>query len=211
METPMTDRISLTAAEAAFLIASRGADASSPVSRVLGLTDADFDEQVRASGLASLVLRRLAVPVADRQVRLAPPVLATAEALTEYRTVVQIALVAAEGVESSIVVDAPHVRLVAAPRPHRCVEVTGLDRDADLRQILARVAEAFLSRYKPAVATFSAVPAGVSASLAVDRDGRWRFIEGADTDGAVIVDEPAEALRMLVDAVGAPVPQSEVP
>ena len=204
----MVDRITLTAAEVAFLMSTRAA-VRPPLAAALGLTDADFTDAVCGAGLGSLLLRQLATPLQANHVDLAPPLAAVAEGLTNPVALVQIGLVANEGADGSILVDASPVRFLIAPRMFRCFDISGIDLTLDVREPLLQIADAFLRRYQPGVATFTvSTPAGDAgaASIAVTEDGSWQFLTGTGADEAVPEPTPVagldEAREQLRGALG---------
>jgi hypothetical protein len=213
----MVDRISLTAAEVAFLMSTRstgtGDTGVPPTAAALGLTEADFTDAVCGAGLGSLLLRQLARPLQANQVDLATPLVAIAEGLTNPLSLVHIGLVAKEGADGSILVDAAPVRFLIAPRLFRCFDLSGVEQAIDIREPLLQIADAFVRQYQPSVATFSVpAPDGTAgtASIAVTEDGTWQVVVGvagsADSDTDVpaptTVAGQSEAFALLREELG---------
>jgi hypothetical protein len=203
MERPMTDRISLTAAELAFLLSVSDGAAGSPVHRLLGFTDADRTDAVVAAGLGSLLLRHLAAPAHGQQVELGPAVTAVAEGLSRPRVCVQVGLMADRLADGALLFEAGSVRFILAPRAYRCYDVTGIDPTVDRRDPLLRLARAFLEQYRPAVASFTVLgvdPRLGPVTVAATDDGSWRFAAGREERRGLAADD---ALSRLHDELGA--------
>ena len=134
----MTDRISLTAAELAFLLSVSGTSGS-PAPDLLGFTDADRAEPVIAAGLGSLLLRHLVAPGTGQQVELAPELVAITEGLARPRVCVQVGLVADQTADGALMFESGIVRFLLAPRAYRCFDVTGARSQAALAALVARL------------------------------------------------------------------------
>ena len=196
----MTDRISLTAAELAFLLSVSGTSGS-PASDLLGFTDADRAEPVIAAGLGSLLLRHLVAPGTGQQVELAPELVAITEGLARPRVCVQVGLVADQTADGALLFESGIVRFLLAPRAYRCFDVTGVDPVVDRREPLLQLARPFLDAHRPAVASFTAHSAQVQnawVTVSAEADNRWSFVSGGDPDGArsnLTADEAMEHVR----------------
>jgi hypothetical protein len=205
----MTDRISLTAAELAFLLSVSDAEASSPVHRLLGFTAADRTDAVVAAGLGSLLLRHLAAPAAGQQVELAPAVTAVAEGLSRPQVCVQVGLIADKLADGALLFEAGRVRFIMAPRAYHCYDVTGIDPTVDRRDPLIVLARAFLEQYRPAVATFTVLGADPRygwATVAAE-EGSWTFAAGHDDGTGIWGLTAEEALTHLHDELGRLTPE----
>ena len=183
----MTDRISLTSAELAFLLSVSGTTGS-PAPDLLGFTDADRTDQVIAAGLGSLLLRHLVAPGSGQQVELAPELVAVTEGLARPRICVQVGLVADQTADGALLFESGIVRFLLAPRAYRCFDVTGVDPAVDRRDPLLDLARPFLESHRPGVASFTAHSAQVQnawVTVSSNPDGRWSFVSGADPDAAL--------------------------
>jgi hypothetical protein len=183
----MTDRISLTSAELAFLLSVSGTTGS-PAPDLLGFADADRTDQVIAAGLGSLLLRHLVAPGSGQQVELAPELVAVTEGLARPRICVQVGLVADQTADGALLFESGIVRFLLAPRAYRCFDVIGLDPAVDRRDPLLDLARPFLESHRPAVASFTAHSAQVQnawVTVSSNPDGRWSFVSGADPDAAL--------------------------
>jgi len=197
----MTDRISLTAAELAFLLSVQAEAADSPSAALLGFGEADRTDAVLGAGLGSLLLRHLAAPTADQRVELAPAVAAVAEGLTRPRLCVQVGLVADQLTDGALLFEAGQVRFLLAPRAYRCYDVTGVDPALARRDVLIRLGVTFLERFRPGVASFTvataADPATAWNTLAVAVDGTWTVGTGRAPDAPIEGLAAADALARL--------------
>jgi hypothetical protein len=197
----MTDSISLTSAELAFLLSVSGTTGS-PAPDLLGFTDADRTDSVIAAGLGSLLLRHLVAPGAGQQVELAPELVAVTEGLARPRICVQVGLVADQIADGALLFESGIVRFLLAPRAYRCFDVTGVDPAVDRRDPLLDLARPFLEKHRPAVASFTAHSAQVSngwVTVSSGADGRWSFVPGSDEDAALsglTADEAMERVRV---------------
>jgi hypothetical protein len=196
----MTDSISLTSAELAFLLSVSGTTGS-PAPDLLGFTDADRTDPVIAAGLGSLLLRHLAVPGTGQQVELAPELVAVTEGLARPRVCVQVGLVADQTADGALLFESGLVRFLLAPRAYRCFDVTGVDPAVDRRDPLLDLARPFLDKHLPAVASFTVHSAQVQngwVTMSSGADGRWSFVPGSDPDAALsglTADEAIERVR----------------
>jgi hypothetical protein len=183
----MTDSISLTSAELAFLLSVSGTTGS-PAPDLLGFTDADRTDPVIAAGLGSLLLRHLVAPGTGQQVELAPELVAVTEGLARPRVCVQVGLVADQTADGALLFESGIVRFMLAPRAYRCFDVTGVDPAVDRRDPLLELARPFLEAHRPAVASFTAHSAQVQnawVTVSSGTDGRWSFVSGSDPDAAL--------------------------
>lgn len=106
-------------------------------------------------------------------------------------------------------------RFLVAARAYRCYDITPIGADVDVREPLLAIADRFLHRYRPAVATFNtstvqAVTRGTAparATLASATDGSWRFVgsEGTD-DEATVVETFDEAAALMRDELAKMLP-----
>lgn len=199
----MTDSISLTSAELAFLLSVSGTTGS-PAYDLLGFTEADRAEPVIAAGLGSLLLRHLAAPAAPgagTQVELAPELVAVTEGLARPRVCVQVGLVADQSADGALMFESGLVRFLLAPRAYRCFDVTGVDPAVDRREPLFDLAGPFLEIHRPAVASFtihSSHASTVWVTVSSGPDGRWSLVRGSDPDAAQTglgADEAIDRLR----------------
>jgi hypothetical protein len=196
----MTDRISLTAAELAFLLSVSGTTGS-PSPDLLGFTDADRTEPMIAAGLGSLLLRHLVAPGTGQRVELAPELVAVTEGLARPRICVQVGLVADRTADGALLFESGVVRFLLAPRAYRCFDVTGIDPAVDRRDPLLQLARPFLDTHRPAVASFTAHSAQVQnawVTASAEADGRWSFVPGSEPDSArsdLTADEAMEYVR----------------
>ncbi|MFB9450042.1 hypothetical protein Dvina_33955 [Dactylosporangium vinaceum] len=205
----------MTAAELSFLLAS--GDRPGQVPRLLGLTDADRTDAVLSAGVGSLLLRHLAAPVdgATSRLDLSPAVAAVAQGLHRPRGFVQLGLTAEDHADGALLLDAERIRMLVAARAYRCYDITPLPQGADVRDALLAVADKFLHRHRPAVATFAASSAadferGVQpprATLSSSADGKWLVVTGDGTQtkaddfdaaAAVLRDELAKMIPVEV-------------
>jgi hypothetical protein len=194
MDGTATEQLSMTAAELSFLLASGDRLGQTP--RLLGLTDADRTDAVLSAGVGSLLLRHLAAPVDGNGSRLdlAPAVAAVAAGLHRPRGFVQVGLKADDHADGALLLDAERIRVLVAARAYRCYDITPIAAETDVRDPLLAVADRFLHRYRPAVATFTASSAadferGVQparATLSSSADGTWRVTtrDGQETSAA---------------------------
>ena len=148
-----TGQLSMTAAELSFLLASGGQPGEAP--RLLGLTDADRADAVLGAGLGSLLLRHLAAPVEGQKLELAPAVAAVAAGLHHPRAFVQVGLTARDHADGSLLFEAEMTRFLVAVRAYHCYDITPIGTDVDVREPLLAIADRFLHRHRPAVATFN--------------------------------------------------------
>lgn len=205
----MTDRISLTAAELAFLLSVSGTSGS-PAPDLLGFTDADRTEPVIAAGLGSLLLRHLVAPGTGQQVELAPELVAITEGLARPRICVQVGLVADQTADGALLFESGIVRFLLAPRAYRCFDVTGVDPAVDRREPLLQLARPFLDAHRPAVASFTAHSAQVQnawVTVSVEPDDRWSFVSGSDPDAGRSTLTADEAMERVRDALGDLLPE----
>ncbi|MEV6925288.1 hypothetical protein AB0M46_12405 [Dactylosporangium sp. NPDC051485] len=189
MDGTATDQLSLTAAELSFLLASGDRQGQTP--RLLGLGDADRTDAVLSAGLGSLLLRHLAAPVDGSRLEMAPAVAAVAAGLHRPRGFVQLGLTADDHADGALLIAAERIRVLVAGRAYRCYDVTPLAPEADPRDALLAVADKFLHRHRPAIATFAASSAadferGLQpgrATLSSSPDGTWRVVtrDGTET------------------------------
>ncbi|MDG6103387.1 hypothetical protein Daura_36180 [Dactylosporangium aurantiacum] len=199
-----TEHLSMTAAELSFLLASGGPAGEAP--RLLGLTDADRADAVLSAGLGSLLLRHLAAPVDGQKLEMAPAVAAVAAGLHHPRAFIQVALTAEDHADGALLFEAEMTRFLVAARAYRCYDITPIGADVDVREPLLAVADRFLHRHRPAVATFNAstaqdVARGTTparATLASSTDGSWRFV-GSDGTGetATVVERFDDAAALM--------------
>ncbi|MER7007047.1 hypothetical protein ABT297_28965 [Dactylosporangium sp. NPDC000555] len=211
MDGTATEQLSMTAAELSFLLASGDRPGETP--RLLGLTDADRTDAVLSAGVGSLLLRHLAVPVDGNRLELAPAVAAVAAGLHRPRGFVQVGLTADDHADGALLLDAERIRVLVAARAYRCYDVSPLAPGADAREPLLAVADRFLHRHRPALATFTASPAAdfalgaqpARATLSSSADGTWRVVtsdgtettaEDFDAAAAVMRDELGRMLSM---------------
>ncbi len=205
----MTDRISLTAAELAFLLSVSG-NSGSPAPDLLGFTDADRAEPVIAAGLGSLLLRHLVAPGTGQQVQLAPELVAITEGLARPRICVQVGLVADQTADGALMFESGIVRFLLAPRAYRCFDVTGVDPAVDRREPLLQLARPFLDAHRPAVASFTAHSAQVQnawVTVSVESDDRWSFVSGNDPDAGRSTLTADEAMERVREALGDLLPE----
>ncbi|HZN16626.1 MAG TPA: hypothetical protein VFB84_00250 [Micromonosporaceae bacterium] len=196
----MSDLIGLTAAELAFVVWTRGSSIPPSVAKALGIGDADQTEAFRMAGLGSLLTRKLATPLPESRVDLAPALVAVAEGLVRPAATVQIGLIAQTAADGALLVESPLARFLVAPRRYRCFDVTGLDRSVEAPEPLLWIGAEFLRHYRPAVVTFTVTTypdeSTRAASMAVGADGTWSYLSGADPAAAVLATE-AECTAML--------------
>jgi hypothetical protein len=202
MDGTATDQLSMTAAELSFLLASGERAGETP--RLLGLTDADRTDAVLSAGLGSLLLRHLAAPVDGARLEMAPAVAAVAAGLHHPRGFVQVELGAEDHADTALLIHGERSRVLVAARAYRCYDITPITADADAREPLLAVADKFLHRHRPAVATFTASSAAdvargaepSRATLSSSADGSWRVVtrDGAETS-AEDFDAAAAVLR----------------
>ncbi|WP_432971703.1 hypothetical protein [Dactylosporangium sp. CA-233914] len=202
MDGTATEQLSMTAAELSFLLASGDRQGQTP--RLLGLGDADRTDAVLSAGVGSLLLRHLAAPVEGSRLELAPAVAAVAAGLHRPRGFVQVGLTAEDHTDGALLLDAGHIRLLVAARAYRCYDITPIPADADLRDPLLAVADKFLHRHRPALATFTASSTadferGVQparATLSSSAEGTWKVAarDGTETS-ADDFDMAAKVLR----------------
>jgi hypothetical protein len=205
----MTDRISLTAAELAFLLSVSGTSGS-PAPDLLGFTDADRTEPVIAAGLGSLLLRHLVAPGQGQQVELAPELVAITEGLARPRICVQVGLVADQTADGALLFESGIVRFLLAPRAYRCFDVTGVDPAVDRREPLLQLARPFLDAHRPAVASFTAHSAQVQnawVTVSVEADDRWSFVSGSEPDSGRSTLTADEAMERVREALGDLLPE----
>ncbi|MER7274133.1 hypothetical protein ABT369_06750 [Dactylosporangium sp. NPDC000244] len=191
MDGTSTEQLSMTAAELSFLLASASQPGQTP--RLLGLTEADRTDSVLSAGVGSLLLRHLAAPVegSGSRLELAPAVAAVAAGLHGPRGFVQVGLTADDHADGALMLDAERIRVLVAARAYRCYDITPIPADTDVREPLLAVADRFLHRHRPAVATFTASSTadferGIQpsrATLSSSADGKWRVVtrDGTET------------------------------
>jgi hypothetical protein len=205
----MTDRISLTAAELAFLISVSGDADTSPAPRLLGFTAADRTEAVTAAGLGSLLLRHLVAPRPGQRVELAPALVAVAEGLARPRTCIQVSLVADRAADGALLFESAAARFLLAPRAYRCFDVTGVDPGVDRRDPLLMLAHAFLDTNRPGMASVNVLtddPRNAWATVTVAEDDRWTFVAGRAPEATLGGLGADEALNRMYDELGALAP-----
>lgn len=205
----MTDRMSLTAAEVAYLLSTVDTDGTSPTSSLLGLTEADRTDAVLEAGLGSLALRGLLV-AEDDVIQLSPIAAVIAEGLAHPQLSAEMGLIADGTVDGAYFFDTGQIRLLVGPRMFRCFDVTGLDSSDDFVTALVDVARAFLTDNRPGVAAVEthawtvdgerARPAS-KASVAVSDGDEWTFVRESDSDLAAPVPTADAAWRLLADAL----------
>jgi hypothetical protein len=201
----MTDQIGLTAAELSFALTALELDPDEPAWRLLGLTDEERSPAVISAGFGSLLIRGLAVTKRG-QFTLAPAVAAVVEGLVAPKFWAEIGVIAPDTADGSLLFETGAVRFLIAPRAHRCFDVVGLNRSADLRTILLPLIQGFLERHQPAAASILIEKSGSHAfTLAVDETGQWLW--GADPrPGDVLASvTKAEAFDAFWSAVGSTV------
>lgn len=117
-------------------------------------------------------------------------------------TTEQLSMTAAE--LSFLLAGGDRIRFLVGARAYRCYDITPIGADVDVREPLLAVADRFLHRHRPAVATFNASGAagfarGVQparAALASSVDGTWRFTAVDETESVMeTFDEAAELMR----------------
>jgi hypothetical protein len=197
-----TEQLSLTAAELSFLLAS-GGERVGETPRLLGLTDADRGDAVLSAGLGSLLLRHLAAPVDGSRLELAPAVAAVAAGLHRPRGFVQVGLTAEDHADGAVLIDAERIRILVAGRAYRCYDITPVAPDVDVREPLLAIADRFLHRHRPAVATFNASDAAdfargispVRVTLSTSAGGEWK-VTGKDGTETTAADFEAAAVIM---------------
>ncbi|MEV0567854.1 hypothetical protein [Dactylosporangium sp. NPDC050588] len=208
-----TEQLSMTAAELSFLLASGGQPGEAP--RLLGLTDADRADAVLSAGLGSLLLRHLAAPVDGQKLEMAPAVAAVAAGLHRPRAFVQVGLTAEDHADGALLFEAEMTRFLVAARAYRCYDITPIGADVDVREPLLGIADRFLHRHRPAVATFNTSTvqdvargnAPARATLASATDGTWRFVGSDGTDeAATVVDSFDEAAALMRDELAKMLP-----
>ena len=202
----MTDRLLLSATETAFLLHGEDADATERAARLLALPEPLRDPAVASTGLGSLVLRALAVPVTGGRVELAPSVTAVAAGLLRPRSWVEVALVSANGAAPAVLFDAPPVRFLVAPRSYGCLEFAGVDTGAAVADVLTELAVRHLERFRPAIVSYRVGVPGTEScavTVAAGADDAWTFAAGDDPDDAVHALERADALERLTSALTA--------
>jgi hypothetical protein len=202
MDGTATEQLSMTAAELSFLLASGERAGDTP--RLLGLTDADRSDAVLSAGLGSLLLRHLAAPVDGSRLEMAPAVAAVAAGLHHARGFVQVGLSAEDHADGALLIHGERSRVLVAARAYRCYDISPLAADADAREPLLAVADRFLHRYRPAVATFTAAAAAdvargaepIQVTLSSSADGSWKVVsrDGTETT-AEDFDAAAAVLR----------------
>jgi hypothetical protein len=209
----VTDRISLTAAELAFLLSLPGT-AGSPTPTLLGMRAGDRTEPVIAAGLGSLLLRHLAAPGRAQEIELAPALASVAAGLADPRRCVQVSLVSDQIADGALLFESDAVRFLLAPRAYRCFDVTGVDPQVDRREPLLLLAHEFLERHGTGIAAFnvwSADPRNTWATLTLGPDGDWTFAAGrqpAATVSGLGVDEAFDRLYAeLGELTVAPAPR----
>lgn len=183
----MSDRLVLTTAEVAFLLAGEDAATVGRAARLLAVTEEERAPATVRAGLGSLVLRGLASPV-EAGVELAPAVAAVAAGMLRPRGWVEVGLVSAEGAESAVLVEVGPVRFLVSPRPFRCLEFAGIDTGVGLDEPLVDVARRYLDTNRPSLASFHVSGHGDTGgwvTVGVAADGAWTFAVGRDPDGAV--------------------------
>ncbi|GAA0733465.1 hypothetical protein GCM10010199_51670 [Dactylosporangium roseum] len=216
MDGTATDQFSMTAAELSFLLASGDRPGEAP--RLLGLTEADRADAVLSAGIGSLLLRHLAAPVEGNRIDLAPAVAAVAAALHRPRAFVQVGLTADDHADGALLIDADRFRFLVGGRAYRCYDITPIAADADVREPLLAVADRFLHRHRPAVATFNASSAfdfarGVQPTrtiLSSAADGTWTVV-GVDgtASAAAGFDEAADLVRAELATMLPPLVQAQ--
>ena len=132
---------------------------------------------------------------------------AVAAGLHRPRAFVQVGLTAEDHADGALLFEAEMTRFLVAARAYRCYDITPIGADVDVREPLLAIADRFLHRHRPAVATFNAstaqdVARGTTpsrATLASATDGSWRFAGSEGTDGTATVvatfDEAAALMR----------------
>jgi hypothetical protein len=174
-------RLTVTAAELAFMLTAQDPPRRSPAWRMLGLTPAERAPVALSAGLGSLLVRGLAA--ASDQVQLAPDAGAVADGLGTPRIWAQLGLVSDTVQDGTLLFESASARFLVAPRAHRCFEVIGLDPARPLTELLLHVVQTFLEQYRPAVTsiivtTTGSVAAGLgerSFILAIGPDGAWSW------------------------------------
>ncbi len=200
----IVERLSLTAAELAFLLSVPGAGGS-PAPTLLGFTAADRTDPVIAAGLGSLLLRRLVVPGAVQQVELVPALASVAAGLAAPHTCVQVSLVADQLADGALLFESDVVRFLLAPRAYRCFDVTGVDPQVDRRDALLVLAHEFLDRHGSGIAAFNVLspdPRGTWATVTVDGAGAWTFAAGREPTATISGLDVDEAFDRLYDELG---------
>ncbi|MBB5874078.1 hypothetical protein F4553_007512 [Allocatelliglobosispora scoriae] len=196
--TASADRVSFTAAELSYLIAS--SPATTPLggraAQVIGLTDAERGEAAISAGFSSLIVRGLAVSDGER-VTYAPATGAVSEAVTKASVCVQLGLISADKSDGAVLFDSGRARLLVTPRKHRCFDVTGMNRTLDVGGQLLAVARQFLERNRPGVVSFAVDTTGSG----VTEDIGW-VTAAADNDtwSVVFSREPSDADRGLSES-----------
>ncbi|WP_433043908.1 hypothetical protein [Dactylosporangium sp. CS-033363] len=212
MDGTATEQLSMTAAELSFLLASGDKQGQTP--RLLGLTEADRADAVLSAGVGSLLLRHLAAPVegSGSRLELAPAIAAVAAGLREVRGFVQVGLSAEDHADGVLLLHAERIRVMIAARAYRTYDLTPIPADTDARESLLSVADRFLHRHRPAVATFTAASAtdferGIQqpkATLSAKADGTWLVVtrDGAETKA----DDFDAAATLMRDELGRMMP-----
>ncbi|WP_433203427.1 hypothetical protein ACQP00_34105 [Dactylosporangium sp. CS-047395] len=212
MDGTATEQLSMTAAELSFLLASGDKQGQTP--RLLGLTEADRADAVLSAGVGSLLLRHLAAPAdgSGSRLDLAPAIAAVAAGLREVRGFVQVGLTAEDHADGVLLLHAERIRVMVAARAYRTYDLSPIPADSDAREALLSVADRFLHRHRPAVATFTAASAadferGIpqpKATLSSKADGTWLVVtrDGAETKA----DDFDAAATLMRDELGKMMP-----
>ncbi|MBT8227640.1 MAG: hypothetical protein HKP61_10835 [Dactylosporangium sp.] len=216
-------QLSLTAAEIALLLPGSGAETrpATPVTRALGLTDAELVEPALQSALGSLLIRGLATPDGER-IRHNPAVAAVAVGIGRPRFWIQLGLVSERGSDGAVLFDAGGARFLVMPRAFRCFDIVGLDLTADVRDPVVELVRRFLTDRRPAVASMKIeVPVDATSSegadipvaadarwvtVAMADDGRWTCAAGCDPDNATVGLAEDEAIGRLRTELAAALP-----
>jgi hypothetical protein len=205
----MTDQISLTAAELAFLLSVGDTVGDSPAAGLFGFTPDDRTDMMLGAGLGSLLLRHLAVPADDQQIQLGPVVAAIAQGIGRPDVCVQVGMTADGSTDGVVLFEVGAVRFVVARRAYRCFDIAAVDAAADRHEALVDLAREFLDRHGKGAAAFSTVRRDQwedHGTISLSADGQWAFAPAGDPLAAVYgptAEDAFERLRVALTAVPA--------
>jgi hypothetical protein len=203
----MTDQISLTAAELAFLLSVGDTAGDSPAAGLFGFTPDDRTDMMLGAGLGSLLLRHLAVPADDQQIQLGPVVAAIAQGIGRPEVCVQVGMSAEGGTDGVVLFEAGQVRFVVARRAYRCFDIAALDAATDRHEALVELAREFVERHGGGSAAFSTVRRDRwedHGTVTLSKEGQWAFAPAGDPLAAVYgptAEDAFDRLRASLTAV----------
>jgi hypothetical protein len=167
IDSPLTP-LTLTFAEVAYLAAGVEEQNAARGYKLLRLNESVLKDAIRSAGLASLMVRGLAV-VSEDDVTLAPVVAAVVETLFGDGPTMSVAVAARDHVESMEIIDGPN-RFMARPVAMLLFEFTVLDPQVSRAQIAVDVLERSLALAGELFVSFACTGSGAERTMVLKRN-----------------------------------------